>query len=179
MAEKRCWVKGEFKHTSCKLAEADGGPVSSAALLGQLGRFGGVSIHSGLIHSHYLQCVQGSWGLLVLLTTEAKVAVSTLAFSVSSLSRSSAPLSCAVYFSLVFLLLMISLLNLFFVALHLPCHIQFHLGFVFPNPTCACLDVASPQVACSCFHLLYAAFSCLVRGSLFLLPCHLCLLFCV
>lgn len=113
MAEKCCWVKGEFKQMSCKLAEADEGPVSNAALLGHLGRFGGVSIHSGLIHSRYLQRVQGSWGLLVLLTTEAKVVVSTLAFSVSSLSRSSAPLSCGAYFSLVFLLLMISLLNLF------------------------------------------------------------------
>lgn len=178
MAEKCCWVKGEFKQMSCKLAEADGGPVSSVALLGQLGRSGGVSIHSGLIHSHYLQRVQGSWGLLVLLTTEAKVAVSTLAFSVSSLSRSSAPLSCGAYFSLVFLLLMISLLNLFCCPSP-SLYIQLHLGFVFLNPTCACLDVASPQVACSCFHLLYAAFSCLVRGSLFMLPCHLCLLFCV
>lgn len=114
MAEKCCLGEGRVQADELQIGRSRwGGPVSSAALLGHLGRFGGVSIHSGLIHSHYLQRVQGSWGLLVLLTTEAKVAVSTLAFSVSSLSRSSAPLSCGAYFSLVFLLLMISLLNLF------------------------------------------------------------------
>lgn len=52
-------------------------------------------------------------------------------------------------------------------------HIPLHLGFVFPDPTCACLDGTSSQVACSYFFLLYAAFSCLVRSSCFMFPCLL------
>lgn len=96
VAEKCWWVK--FKQMGCKWAEADGDPASKAALLEQLGGFGGVNINSGLMHSHFLQCVLGSWGLLLLITTEAKVAVSTLAFPVSPVSRSSAPLSCGALF---------------------------------------------------------------------------------
>lgn len=54
--------EGQVKQVSCKLAEAHGDPVSEAALLGQIGSFGGVNINSGLIHSHYLHCAPGSSG---------------------------------------------------------------------------------------------------------------------
>lgn len=67
--------------------------------LGSSGSFGGVNVNSGLIHNHYLHCVQGiSGGLFLLVTTEAKVAVSTLAFSAFPLSSFSAPFSCGTLF---------------------------------------------------------------------------------
>ena len=79
----------------------------------------------------------------MLVTTEAKAAVSTSAFSVSPVSRSSAPLSCGALFFPSRCLVDDTSATAFLVALHLPCQIPLHLGFDFPNPICVCLVSAS------------------------------------
>lgn len=96
-----------------------------------------------------------------------KKALSTLAFSMSSVISSPAPFSNGPVFSLLFLFLTCRML----ISLHTPCQTQLQVILGFPNPILARSDskfvfllVTGPQL-----HLFYTSFFCLSSVSISLL----------